>query len=93
MDEPQSQPAPQSIPQPEPQPAPAQSPGEFTTIGDLSQEESVAQSQEFQQQEVKKPVKPKSWLDSKKTAYIMLGVGMAVIVVVFYFLFHSIGVI
>jgi len=77
-------------PQPKPQP---QQPEGFTTIGDLSQEETVAQSQELKQQEAKKPVKPKSWLENKKTAYIILGVGMAVIVIVFYFLFHSIGVI
>ena len=70
-----------------------QHPGGFTTIGDLSQEESVSQSQELLREEAKKPVKPKSWLENKKIAYAILGAGMTVVVVVFYLLFHSIGVI
>ncbi len=59
----------------------------FTTLEDLSQEDIAPQPPS------QAPKKPKSWLESKKIAYIILAVGMTLIIIIFYYLFHSIGVI
>jgi len=66
----------------------------FTTLEDIPEEPaSTADSRAQTVLEEKKPVKPKKWVDDKRIAIIIAIIGFIIIGVVFYFLFHSIGVI
>jgi len=71
-------------------------PGGFTTLEDIPDEPIQTKGEtrvESILEEKKEPEKPKSILDNKKLAIIVGLIGFIVIGIVFYFLFHSIGVI
>ena len=68
-------------------------PKQFITLEDLPQEEVQSQSQEFGLAPGQKLPKKKSIFNSKKLAAIIGVVGFVIIGIIFYFLFHSIGVI
>jgi hypothetical protein len=64
----------------------------FTTIDDLPEEQAVSQAEQYTPAHQEKD-KPESALDNKKLALIIGIIGFIVIGIIFYFLFHSIGII
>ena len=85
----------QQPPAPKP-PQPLQGDG-FTTLEDLPEEKVESQGQQIIRAEemlaAKNPPKPKSWQEDKRIALVIGIIGFIVLGVVFYFLFHSVGVI
>ena len=71
--------------------------GGFTTLEDLPEDKVESQGQQIIRAEemlaAKNPPKPKSWQEDKRIALIIGIIGFVVFGVIFYFLFHSVGVI
>lgn len=71
--------------------------GGFTTLEDLPEDKVESQGQQIIRAEemlaAKNPPKPKSWQEDKRIALAIGVIGFIVFGIIFYFLFHSVGVI